>query len=78
MDKIDKALRRLSEKERASLKVLLERIIRKETKGLDIKKLRGRDDIYRARKSDLRVIYRVEGKRIYLLAIERRNDTTYG
>jgi mRNA-degrading endonuclease RelE of RelBE toxin-antitoxin system len=49
-----------------------------QTDGLDIKKLRGRDDIFRARKGKIRIIYRGdENARFFVLAIERRNETTY-
>ena len=45
--------------------------------GLDLKKLKGRNDIYRIRKGKIRIIYRVDNKQIYLLAIERRSENTY-
>jgi len=77
MDKIAKALKKLSAKERESVKKLLERIESGELKGLDVKKLKGRDDIFRARKGDIRVIYRVKKGSIHILAIERRSERTY-
>ena len=77
MDKIDKAIARLSDKERTKLKQLLTLIGGQKTKGLDVKKLKGREDIYRARKGGLRILYRTDGEHVYLLAIERRNDNTY-
>ena len=78
MDKLEKALGRLSFKERAALKIILERILSGEWRGLDIKKLKGHEDIYRVRKGDLRVIYRLaKDGVIKILAVERRSDTTY-
>ena len=77
MDRIDKALGKLSDKERTKLKQLLSQIAEGKTESLDIKKLKGQNDIFRARKGDIRVLYRVVGKQIFLLAIERRNDNTY-
>jgi mRNA-degrading endonuclease RelE of RelBE toxin-antitoxin system len=45
---------------------------------MDIKKLRGYDDIFRVRKGSLRVMYRKDTKReIFVLAIERRGEDTY-
>jgi mRNA-degrading endonuclease RelE of RelBE toxin-antitoxin system len=77
MDKIAKALKKLSAKERESAKKLLEKIEAGELKGLDTKKLKNRDDIFRARKGDMRVIYRVQDGSIYILALERRSEKTY-
>jgi mRNA-degrading endonuclease RelE of RelBE toxin-antitoxin system len=77
MDKIIKALRRLSPKERASLKGLLQKIEKRNFAGLDIKKLRSHDSIYRVRKGDLRIIFSANDESVQLLAIERRSTTTY-
>lgn len=77
MDKIEKALARLTEKERARVRDILTRLRAGDTKGLNIKKLKGREDIFRARKGDIRILYRTEGERIFMLAIERRNEKTY-
>ena len=77
MDKIEKFLARLSPREREALRLLLVRLSRGEYKGLDIKKLKGRSDIFRIRKGDIRIIYRVVGRKIFILAIERRGEKTY-
>jgi len=77
MDKIEKALRRLTPKERAVLKIILERILSGEWRWLDVKKLKGREDIYRVRKGDIRIIYHLNNGVIKILAVERRSDTTY-
>ena len=46
--------------------------------SMDVKKLKARDDVYRARKGDLRVIFRrADDGQIFILAVERRSDTTY-
>ena len=80
VDKIQKALNKLSNKEKRQLKPILRDI--EENRLTDtrynIKKLAGRNDIYRIRKGQLRIIYRRdESGETYLLAIERRSDTTY-
>lgn len=77
MDRIDKVFQKLTEKERTKIRQLLSDIAEGTTSTLDIKKLKGVNDIFRARKGDLRVLYRVEKKQVYLLAIERRGDNTY-
>ncbi len=78
MDKIEKALNKLSDKEKKIVQTILEQLHNKQLRNLDIKKLKGRNDIYRVRKGKIRIIYRIDdlGK-IFILAIERRTDTTY-
>lgn len=78
MDKIAKALARLSAKEREVVRQMLGHIQSEETRGLDIKKLKGRSDIFRIRKGDIRILYRIEApNKVFILAIERRNENTY-
>ena len=73
MDKIEKALRKLSSKEREWIKSILADLERGKQDGLDVKKLKGRDDIFRVRKGSLRIIYRTDAKgKIFVLAVERR------
>ncbi|OGD61928.1 hypothetical protein A2215_02235 [Candidatus Berkelbacteria bacterium RIFOXYA2_FULL_43_10] len=77
MDKIEKALRKLSPAERKSIKAVLRKIIKREIEGLDIKKLKGRGDIFRVRKGNIRIIYRVNNGETHILNISRRNEQTY-
>jgi mRNA-degrading endonuclease RelE of RelBE toxin-antitoxin system len=77
MDPIKKALAKLSLKERVVIKSVLGRLISGETNGMDIKKLKDRDDIFRVRKGDMRIIYQKQNGQIILLAIKRRNEATY-
>ena len=78
MDKIQKALRKLRPKERRAVKLILQKLVNRNFSGLDLKKLKGRDDIYRIRKGSIGIIYRITSdNQIFVLAIERRSDTTY-
>ncbi len=77
-DKIRKALDRLSPKERKAIDDLLVKIKNGQFDGLDWKKLKGRDDIYRVRKGEMRIIYRLNASGgVVVLEIGRRNDITY-
>ncbi len=76
-DRIEKALRKLSEKERSAIKEILLMIRNNKLTGLDIKKLKGRDDVFRIRKGSLRIILKKDAGSWFLLAIERRSETTY-
>jgi mRNA-degrading endonuclease RelE of RelBE toxin-antitoxin system len=77
MDRVEKALAKLTPKERRVIVGILRKLRDGETKGLDIKKLKGRDDIFRVRKGDLRIIYRRHSGETFILAIERRKENTY-
>lgn len=77
VDKITKALNKFTKKEKEVVKILLLKINERNIAGLDLKKLKGRSDIFRVRKGKIRIIYRIDGQQIYLLAIERRKENTY-
>ncbi len=77
MDRIEKALKNLNSKEKKKLKNILSQINSGNFRSLDLKKLKGRTDIYRVRKGDIRVIFRQEkNNSLKILAIERRNSKT--
>lgn len=76
--KIDKVLLKLSEEERAKLKQVLTRIWNHDIVNLDLKKLKGHDDIFRVRVGKMRIIFRRdEDEQIYIIAVERRSESTY-
>ncbi|MFH0859078.1 MAG: hypothetical protein V1868_00390 [Patescibacteria group bacterium] len=78
MDKIEKALQKLTPEEREIVKEILAKLKNKQFKNLNLKKLKGLNDIFRVRKGKIRIIYRTGSVgRISILAIERRSDTTY-
>lgn len=77
MDKITKLLKKLSSKERERLQEMLTLLISGDTSSLDIKKLKGVDDIYRVRNGDTRIIFQKQGKEIRILEVSRRDEGTY-
>ena len=77
MDKIEKALLKLTAKERKQIGKILKQLAAGNLAGLDLKKLKGRDDIFRIRKGDTRIIYQIKEREIFVLAIERRSESTY-
>lgn len=77
MDKISKALNKLTVKEKEKIKDIIETLQSGRFDNLDIKKLKGRSDIFRVRKGDLRVVYQIKNKQIFILQIGRRKETTY-
>jgi len=77
MDKIEKVLNRLSPKERKRIKEILLQIDKGNFQNLDLKKLKDRDDVFRVRKGNIRIILRKIDGSIKVLSIERRSTTTY-
>lgn len=77
MPGLKKLLSKFGGEERKIIEVLIETIISLKWNGLDVKKLKGYENIFRVRKSDIRIIYKMEGKIISVLAIERRSEKTY-
>jgi mRNA-degrading endonuclease RelE of RelBE toxin-antitoxin system len=78
MDKIAKALKSLSSKERKIIKGILLKIKKGSLSGFDLKKLKNCDDIFRIRKGKLRIIFKKQDDdRYFILTIERRSDKTY-
>ncbi|QQR65119.1 hypothetical protein IPH92_00870 [Candidatus Kaiserbacteria bacterium] len=77
MDRNQKFLKRLSDKEFAAVEKILQQILSRDTTDLDIKKLSGYRDIYRARYGSIRIIFLDMGKNIEVLEISRRSEQTY-
>jgi mRNA-degrading endonuclease RelE of RelBE toxin-antitoxin system len=77
MDKNQKFLKRLSSSELATVEKILHKIYSGETEGLNLKKLVGYRDIYRARVGTIRIIFLSDERGVYILEIGRRKEKTY-
>ena len=77
MPKLKKLLSKFNKAERKAIESLIESIVSFNWRGLDVKKLKGYENIFRIRKGKLRIIFSKEKGDIFILAIERRRDTTY-
>jgi len=77
VDKITKALNKFSKTEKQLIKKILLKIKSGSLESLDLKKLKGRDDIYRVGKGKIRIIYRLVQQEIFVIAIEKKSDKTY-
>ena len=77
MDKIGKALQKFSARERSEIKDILHALQSGNLKELHIKKLKGKGNIFRIRKGNMRVIYHSEKEKIFILSISRRKEDTY-
>ena len=78
VDRITKALRKLSDRESRTVEKLLKKIKAGDVAALDVKKLKGSVSIYRLHKGSVRIMYQVsKAGKIKIIAIERRSSTTY-
>ncbi len=77
MDKIDKALSKLTFKEKERIKNVIKALQLGRFNNLDIKKLKGLQDIFRVRKGGIRIVYQLSGRRIIILKIDKRKEDTY-
>lgn len=74
MDKIQKALDKLTKKKRAVIFEILQKITSNDLSDLKPKKLRGFSNYYRIRSGDLRLVYKTEDNKNILVNIDNRKD----
>ena len=77
MDRTEKFLKKLSAKELLLVEEVIVNLYKEKVVGLDIKKLKGHDDVYRVRYNRIRIIFRKVNKEIMILEISRRSEKTY-
>jgi len=77
MDKITKALAKFSLQEKKKINTILNNIKQGRLDTLDVKKLKGYNDVFRVRKGKLRIIFIKKEENISILTIEKRSDNTY-
>lgn len=78
MEKINKFLNSLTEKERESIDILIARLYINNLVGLNVKKLKGMKNMYRVRKGNIRIIFSYTTNNIVKIEfVGRRSDTTY-
>ncbi len=77
MDKTEKLLKKLSEVEFHSVMSVVKHILKNKVSDLDIKKLSGQKDIFRARVGKIRIIFLKNKNDIEILEIMRRSEKSY-
>ena len=78
MDKIEKLFRKISKKDRDQIRGMVFLIEINDLKMLEIKKLVGLKNFYRARIGKYRIIYKKEHGQNIIWEIRMRNEKTYG
>lgn len=77
MDRIDKVLDKLIPKEKERIKKIVKALRLGRFDNLDIKKLKGLENIFRVRKGGLRIVYQIVDKGVIILKIDKRKEDTY-
>ena len=77
MPTLEKLLSKFNKEDRKILEYLISRVTSLNWRSLNIKKLKGHQDIFRLRKGRIRIIFIKIGKNIRVINIERRKENTY-
>ena len=77
MNKIDKAIQKLTKKEKKLVKEVVKALRLGRFDNLDIKKLKGESDIFRVRKGRVRIIYQIRNSQTFILKVGHRKVNTY-
>jgi mRNA interferase RelE/StbE len=78
VDKITKAINKLSDKDRKKIKQILAKVKQREFESFDIKKLKGYVNIYRVRVGIYRIIFQIKSDNtIKVLELGKRDDRRY-
>lgn len=77
MDKIQKFLKRLDARERIVVERITKQIHAGHLSGLDVKKLKGHNGLFRVRQGNIRIIFNKQENVTRITSIERRSENTY-
>ena len=77
MDKVSKFLQEVSLSERKRIDIAISKIITRDLKDLDVKKLQGTKDLYRARVGPFRIIFTHIPGDATIISVDRRDENTY-
>lgn len=78
MNALQKAVAKLTAKDKKLVTETIEKIIKLSFEGLDVEKLKGSDNAFRVRKGDFRILYYLKNNNEpMIIAIERRSKDTY-
>lgn len=78
MDRVTKALRKLTKADRARYERITRDVVEDRLAGYDVVKLVGREDVFRLRKGPMRVIFqRKPDQGNVIVAFGRRSERTY-
>ena len=77
MDKINKNLLKIPDKQRLLVERAVEQIVKNELSGLDSKKIKGSSNVFRVRVGKYRIIFTKEERQNTINIIAKRDEKTY-
>ena len=77
MPSVKKLLSKFSREEREKLELFIKAINSLNWRNLDVKKLKGYQNIFRVRKGKIRIVFTKDKKDISILSIDRRHENIY-
>jgi mRNA-degrading endonuclease RelE of RelBE toxin-antitoxin system len=77
MPNLKKLLSKFNEKERKTIESMIGTIASLDWRNLNVKKLRGYQEIFRVRKGKIRIVFTKNKRCISIITIERRCEDTY-
>lgn len=78
VDKLTKFLKKRDRKTALSILDMLEQLSRGDLSNMDVKKIRGRKNVFRIRKGRIRIVFAKRGNRIFVIRVDYRDEHTYG
>lgn len=77
MNKIEKSLKRLANRDQALAYSIVARLVARKFEGLNMAKLKGHNDIFRVKAGRLRIVFRLTAEAVIILRIGLRSEKTY-
>ena len=78
MNKIEKFIRKLSSDRQIEVAILIKQIVSGNWFGLNVKKLQGKEDLFRVRRGNIRVIFSKDNDGVTMIKkLQYKNDNTY-
>lgn len=77
-DKVAKLLQKLPPKQLRLLLAVIQKIVTKNLGGLDVKALKGHQELYRVRVGNYRIIFtKINGQEPRIISVAKRDEKTY-
>lgn len=77
MGNIEKQLRSIPGRDQERVFTVIEKLLNRDFSGLDWKKLKGYQNIFRIRVGNYRILYYDDGVHLIIKAVRKRNESTY-
>lgn len=77
MDKIQKALAKLSKEYRKVFDALMIKLMARDFSGMDFAKMKGHKDTFRVKHGRIRIVFKMNQQGLFVLEVGLRSEKTY-